>query len=450
MPINLSSSNLNHQNTTKHLNCSIQDNMELLELALKHSIDWSVKSKQNNTAEHLKEADSTYTKLHSDSHVRAFVSQFKIELNHLMGLKIRHLLEHLSESSLEESSTDQESFDSDEDVPFTTAQYRNNKNMLQSNKVPRIEIGGKYCGQYSINENTDDIESYSKAVADQVSLQKEKGRDREKHAKRGAKFITRQPVDEDFDCGYGSLNRGSFKSCPDLIQQLFDLRSRLIDLVQELDESVERRLSGDQLESYRRRRDALMCKIDSLIDCYDNQSDESSPVLIGLTDSESNEDNCEPVRHPQTDHKSYNLTNKSQQVVSRNQNKSSNMPNGNEYEEQVHIIVYNNSSSDSTSFRSSKFEQDAQFSSGLDRVELLPRQSEQSDEFIPLKCRPIDFGAMMRSYETSIGATSEIKPETQQATSDQILIKSTTTKHVPSSSSTSSSSHVSSSSSSFL
>lgn len=472
MSINLSSSNLsNHQNKdhSKHLNCSIQDNMELLELALKQSIEWSVKNKQNNIARHLKEAATStiHTKPQEDSHVRAFVSQFKIELNHLIGLKMGSFFEHLNnERTPEESSTtDQESFNSDEDIPFITVQYRNNRNLVKLERVPRIEIDGEYCGLYNINENVDDVddvESYSRAVEEQVSIQRENYRNREARvvSKKASKFSTCQQVEEDFDGGYGSLNRGSFKASPDLIQQLHDLRSRLIDLVQELDESVEERLSLDQLESYRRRRDALMSKIDSLIDCYDNDQDmESSPVLIGLTDSESNEDNNFGTITNKQSQIDYNLRSKQpRQIVSKKRNKRKGLMNtsinDHEYEEQVHIIDYNRSStSNSTSFGSkTETEQEIQTGSDLNRVDdlFLSEQANQSDDFIPTKFRPIDFGAMMRNYESNRETRSiEAEPKNpQQVSSDRSLTKPDTSKNTPSSSTTSNSSHISSNSNS--
>lgn len=450
---------MHYQNDNKRINYSIQDNMELLELALKHSINWSMENRQNiicnpERDRNLSETESIIADINDESHIRAFMTQFKIELNHLMGLKLQQFVKKLNENCLDDSFTDQESFGSVEDIPFTTVQCRN---VSHSNKVPRVGIDSEHCDLYNINENTDvdDVESYSRAVAEQVLIQRKSHRNRERYrARRGTtKLDTCPAVEEDLDGGYGSLSRGSFKSSPDLAQQLHDLRSRLIDLVHEIDESVEKRLSNEQLESYIRRRDALMTKIDSLIDCYTQDDNESSPVLIGLTDSESNEDNLDLTRQLHDSLSSQYLRNKSRRRVSEKRNRDeSNYSSRNDYEEQVHIIDYDYNrlpGCNTDPEVKSEYETRSGTCTNGTNLLLIEHSNQNQDDFIPTKCRPIDFGAMMRNYECNKETETLIKLETQQVPHDQST-ETVASRHVPSTSSTSTSSHISSSSSSFL
>lgn len=445
---------MHYQNDNKRLNYSIQDNIELLELALKHSINWSIENRQNiicnpERDRNLSEAESIAADINDDTHIKAFVTQFKIELNHLMGLKLQQFVKELNENYLDDSFTDQESFDSVEDVEVQC------RNVSRSNKGPRVGIDGKHCDLYNINENTDvdDVESYSRAVAEQVLIQRKSRRNRDRYrARRGTKFDTCQAVEEDFDGGYGSLSRGSFKSSPDLVQQLHDLRSRLIDLVHELDESIENRLPNDQLESYRRRRDALMSKIDSLIDCYAQDDNESSPVLIGLTDSESNEENLDLNRQFYDSLSSQHLRDKSRRALEKRNRDERNYLSRNEYEEQVHIIDYDynrRSSCDTNSEAKSEHETRSGIPNQSNSSNLLLSEHSNHDEFIPSKYRPIDFGAMMRNYEGNKETATLTKSKAQQVPPKQSP-ETAASQHVPSTSSTSTSSHISSSSSSFL
>lgn len=400
--------------------------MELLELALKHSIDWSMKARQSLNigprSRYLDEVD-----IADESHVRAFVTHFKIELNKLMGLKRQH---SPRQSNPEKGSlTEQDSFNSDEDesLPFVTVQCANG-NLLTSStstRMPRIETNGKYCGLYNINEQTIDDENYFQVEVEQIDKQRKHSKGKGRSTRRHAKF---ENSEDDF--GYGSLSRESFKSHPDLIQQLHELRSRLIDLAQEIDESVERRLNEEELESYRRRRDALMSKIDSLIECYDLQFYESSPVLIGLTDSESNEDNPEPSQQLYQNLAGYSSRVGNTFSIKENKSKPCSCPH--EYEEQVHVIDYNYTR------RLSDFADPSsvlQVQTDIELRKLRREELNSSDDFIPFRDEP------MMSKQESSKEEGQIGSESSKTT---IAIESVT-QHVPSSSSTSNSS-----SSSFL
>lgn len=394
--------------------------MELLEAALKHSIHWSMRNRRhqikvvnNMPNECLDGVEKINSKIRDESHIRAFITHFKIELNHLMGLKwIRR--QRGIHSGDEESFSDRDSLDDTEDDSTqidSSFESRPNEAFL-----PTIKINGKYCGVYNISGQTDDDD-----VSD-TQLRRSYSRDNN-CATEG----------HDDDDGYRSLSRNSASTL--IIQQLNEIKLGLVDLLHEIDQSVEPRLNDEDREAYKRRRDALMLKLDQLIDSQRGSSVQSdSKAGLGPTTSSSisnnkdNKMNGNGKRHL----KAFGKT------LSKN-NSESNL-NSDDYEEQEQVINYD-------------FKRRASDSSGMaaklerkDSRSLLigsARSTNKVDVCMNPRKQAIDFGAMMREYEN--------KQKQAKDTTEVINISSTNriVQHVPSSSSTSTystSSHTSSSS----
>jgi len=414
--------------------------MDLLEVALKHSIDWSLQNRlmidqtdgpgSSSVQDELARVNS---KIRDESHVRAFVSHFKIQLNNLMGSKLdgakKGPLESLEVDEF--SSSDHEDFYTDNDDSSPAAgQYTLDSSPRNghTDQLPVIRINGKRCSLYDIGKQDDDYAEYvNQTIVEEL-----------KRESRGHKRCAETDLtNEDTDDGYRSLSRGSFRS--NLVQQLNEIKSRLLDLVHEIDLSVRSRLAEEEVEAYKRRWDALISRLDALVDSCAQRSHNSSSTDPETVVSESIDQET-----------GYLLVNSSRrqsecrQPISKN-NSESNLHLG-RYEEQVQVIDYD-------------FRRRSSDNSGLKRVcadkslvsavsfAKLGADADLVGTF-PLGKQLIDFGAMMRDYE--IGKDKREKAAPRRAGSKaKVQPSSKNGQHVQSSSSTSShsaSSHASSSS----
>lgn len=384
--------------------------MELLEAALKHSIGWSMRMRRkiNQQLQVRPAAPASETvelanlKIRDESHVRAFVTHFKIQLNHLMGAKCQ------GESTDQEGSLSE--LDSSVCFEDSGEQLRGSpKSAEQAPGKPRIRINGKYSGVYDLNGQSDEDDD------DQV----------DQHA---GQFKTCKPskqTNEEVDDGYRSLSRNG-SSRTSLMQQLNDIKSRIVDLVCELDSNpVVGQLNEDDLNAYRRRRDALVAKLDALIESQRPMT----PANQALHSSSSSSASSMSTSSSSSSSASASRASKGRrQSVIKNHNYESNIYS-NGYEEQVQVIDYNNKRhrsnpltilEDQTKQQVTRATEPLIVNSSMTRVNV----SKSPLSLAPNK-QPIDFGAMMRNYD-------EKQEHRQQSTT-----KKDNTNHTPSSSSTS-------------
>lgn len=273
--------------------------MELLETALKHSFAWSLDKQRAATSKPQSDKitkaimsdvadciEFVNMKSQNESQVRAFVTRFKIELNQLMGLKC-------SEPSVRKNADDSMSNERE----FASPKGRANRRTQASRKFvePTIKLSGKYSGVYNLSgqqsDDDDDGEVDDDDDEDYDSITTEEAYSRHMQLVYGVpkdSLVNARDQTDQVDDGYRSLSRDSVTSKKDsrpdttgrvveLLKQLNDIKSRVIDLVQELDQTVGPKLSEEDLEAYRRRCDALVSKLDALI--------ESQKPVVSSSDS---------------------------------------------------------------------------------------------------------------------------------------------------------------------
>lgn len=418
--------------------------MELLESALKNSIDWSMDSRRARHKASSSAVQLMNTRLRDESHIRAFISHFKIELNKLIGLKSCNLNSQSRDNIVggagddddeneddedddeEDSLSERDSIDTEDNeeaiLPVVRVQFGRMMSRSTRPNIPGIKFNGKDCGLYNINEQTDDdeeLERYSKKL-----LQR-----RVVGGERSAQVL------DDIDDGYRSLSRGSFRS--NLLQQLNDIKSRLIDLVDEINQIVQSRLDRQELEAYERRRDALIAKLDSLIDSSVQRVPASgTPPSIVPLDCAAIEATEIAGQQSLSPASSYS-NNRSANMSSGSSSDTNPLSDG--YEEQVHVINYNykhrqrSSNYVNRSTIKCPIGQPLVSNSSATRVNVAT-----TSNIYPIdRGQPIDFGAMMRDYEANSGNMNKIRGEAK-------TVNDVNMQHVAS---TSSSSHTSSSSS---
>lgn len=428
----------------------------MLEVALKRSIDWSMRNRRPSVTplpgEGFETIAAMNSKLSDESHMRAFISHFKIELNSLMGSKwLEREQAGIAKYEVVSASDENDSIDTDAGIESTGA---NQLHLLSRSsamiRVPRIKIDGKHSGQYDLNEPSDAEEDVGQPdrcpIIDKCSNGKRvsrssRRRDAAKHvnghrakSQDPSEDFARANYEDDTDAGYGSLGRDGFRS--NLVQQLNDIKSRLIDMVHEIDESVRSLLTEDELEAFKKRRDALIAKLDDLIDISTQKVAESPRIVVSV--------DADDLSDPSSSTASNSLQYSTPLCPPLIKNKSELNLHSNGYEEQVHVIDYNmrRRASDNSALKSSYlYNQPLVRNSSMTRINV----SAGFD-----RSKPIDFGAMMRDYENE----RDMKPNGHSINegdtnrkAQQII--SNNTQHIPSSSSTSTysaSSHTSSSS----
>lgn len=221
--------------------------MDLLEDALKHSIEWSLDHQQNSS-----QRSTNATDIDVEQHSRAFLTRFKIELNHLMGVKWM-----LNNTSVLDETTTTE----DDDVTGNDEQHQMIA-VFPKRGNPAIKLNGKYSGVYEIGQDDEetDTESNRYEVIRMPLGADSHADDGYRSLSRGSSFGTNLTL--------GTNTKGTIKASVNLIQQLNDIKSRIIDLVHEIDQCAGPKLVEDDLDAYRRRRDTLLQKLESLIELH--------------------------------------------------------------------------------------------------------------------------------------------------------------------------------------
>lgn len=422
---------------------NIRDNLDLLELALERSIEWSLGNRslqeptgsdaspnESDAADHIDPSSSSCRGLDSleqsrdsESHARAFVTRFKIELNQLMS--DARSLSSSAEQQFSFSENDDRDEDDDEDEEDSF-----------SDSMALTE--GVYKIQEDTQLTTDDEQQ--RPVAPAAS--------RDRQMLLGIIGETRNAPPPTHDDGYRSLSRDSTTTTATittngqharvkslsrgvkddaskgsgagqtvtgterqnmnlLIQQLNDIKSRVIDLVHELDQIVERPqlvLDEDELEAYRRRRDALVLRVDQLIGGQQVPLNKlvleaaSPPALSGSLSQG-------PANKPTRGGDPAKAVTK---TMSSNINQSTTGMRRRDYEEQVHVIDYdfNRRARDLSEIRRNSTQSERQL--GTIRPLLQPLVIEKgpgsgtkvTDLVVPPKSTTmIELNAMMTDYE---------------------------------------------------
>lgn len=323
-------------------------------------------------------------KLREESHIRAFISHFKIELNKLMELRWA-----------QSSSGGLDTPSDDEPMSFVVCRVGS------SNDQPTVTISGPHSGLYETGQQSNN-DSFSSDLT---------------------------PEDDDDD-GYRTMSREGLH--PIVLQHLSEIKSRLIDLVHEIDQVVGPKIDASELESYRRRWNALATMLDDLIDnCSKNYKSETKARIrsarseIRKQSPQMAEDLSLSSRDPK------NLTNNNHKTIVARYNSDSNIHSSDGYEEQVEVIDYGcrrRASDSRASERSTK-----------------PQTTSNGFTGPSLRDQPIDFGAMMREYE----AGQTVSRDQDSSLTDEQSGKKNSNHHNSSYSSTScysASTHTSSSS----
>lgn len=440
------------------LNFTIQDNITLLEAALKHSISWSMRSRRS-ADDAKREAMSgagqsgveiMHCKLADESHVRSFISRFLIELNRLMDLQWNQgrsctLADSSANAPIDESPNDPDSLDTEEDSlsSYFEDWLRCRQKLKQ---VPSIKISGKYCGVYNIGAQTDeDDELYENFRQNSNARHTHKARHIGDNLSGESHHAVMASNDDDVDDGYRSLSRSSVKTS--LVQQLSELKHNLRDLLSEFVEELKPQLSISRLDAFVKQRDRVINIIDKLID--DNlqiaKSDKTTQLEIRQLD-QSHSGDCDSSFSSTLSSISMSKENRTSLVatgvtLAKSENNLSALSG---YEEQEQVIDYSCRRASADCHKPRKGAKDVTGSIAVD-VNLYGTRG-----------MPIDYGAMMRDYESRESlavpkATTQVSViGSQSEVSRQVITKlPPTAKHISSSSSTSeqsSTSHTSSSS----
>lgn len=337
--------------------------MELLELALKQSIDWSVGSGNGGKRKGAPAGEDkrrlSYdslelmkNKLRDESHARAFISHFKIELNNLMGLKWSILNESLTSSAAasqddanvedaderDDDEDDDDDMDADDTTPSESSADRDDVADNSSRQQRRVMMkmrrkSSVQCtsGLYDISEQQTDADDDD--FSQTVELVPSSSSSRPLSSLKSAASSAATTGEEETDCGYGSLSRGenTVTNGVQIAQELNEIKTRLIDLVEEIDSQVSAHLGLDEIDYYRRRRDALVCKLDALIE----------QLASGKCGAAVSSIEAARIRSQLTDAIGADVLPKhiQQSVSTMRKNKSEkHFPAASEYEEQVHVI----------------------------------------------------------------------------------------------------------------
>lgn len=432
------------------LNFTIQDNIGLLEAALKHSIEWSMQSRRPENGKRKGKSEPSESgveimncRLADESHVRSFISRFLIELNRLMGMQWSQKQRVVSGESnvcdpVDESLSDRDSLDTEEDSSnnYFEGLFRYRQKLKQ---VPSIKINGKYCGVYNIGGQTDDDDELYE------NLRHCKLNDR--YIDRCAYQLTTRTGDDDIDDGYRSLSRSSARIS--MLQQLRELKSNLIDLLREFEDKLKSQLSRNRLDAYNHQRDYLISMIDKLID--DNiqivKPETVTRVEVGQVDQSSNHDYSSSFSSTVSSLCTSKESKAGLVVAGVTSAKSeNNISTMSGYEEQEHVIDYSKRRASADSDR--------------DKTNQKTGSVAVDVNLYGTRGMPIDFGAMMRDYERKESAAAtqstsatqmSINGSQSEVTRQVITQLPPTVKHISSSSSTSEqSSSSNTSSSSFL
>ena len=436
--------------------------MELLEAALKHSLEWSMGGTRLLEARSGELGNSEnqriQAELEQESQVRAFVSRFKIELNHLMGVKWMRESAELGGGQLDESTTTTTTTTT---TTSATDEEEHGASVGLYGRPARIRLSGKYSGVYQIGNDEDDgpeVES-----DDEVDTELSAAMARCSLASMERSLQQQQQRPGCIDDGYRSLSRGSgslqrqdsriggatVRARASLLQQLNDIKSRVVDLVHEIDQytlaaGAPTSLGQDELEAYRRRKDALLHKLDLLI-----ERQQAGGALQTSPNGGHLQEDC------------------GQEAgwSSRLEGGASNRDSDDGYEEQIQVIDYDFSRRANELSRSKQLRtQDKELGPNCASVAPNSQASTRLSVFCAQigaqnpspslgvqKAAPqlkIDFGAMMRDYEErrASAGPSQLKvagtQHTQTKTHHQASSSSASSYSNKSSSSTSSSSFI--------
>lgn len=324
---------------------------------MRRSVDWSIKNRgvtsitqdiaqPRSALESVRIIDA---QVEEESHIRAFISHFKIELNKLMDLRWNQRRSH----GMSESSSDC----CNEPISFIVCRDDVEENFTRK-RPPIVTLNGRHCGLYHIGDQNSDDDSNGN---------------------------TPTPPDADDD-GYRSLSRESYRSS--MVQQLVEIKSRLMDLIHEIDQVIKFKVQGDEIDSYRRRWNALISILDSLIDsCSISQSTEVKTRSTQASNSkwQPQVTAVRPNDLSISSQQTLSLTVQSSPFLSRNRS-DSDLHSSDGYEEQVRVIDYGyqRRSSDSKALESNRLAGDEPYL--ISNI---------------VRGQPIDFGAMMRNYEAS-------------------------------------------------
>lgn len=412
--------------------------MDLLEAALRQSILWSVQrlaAKQNERDE----PNAAYVEQNHETRTRAMITQFKIELNKLIGLKWLNGQqtslgasedEDDSDADDDDDNDDEEEEDEDEEhvlPPTPYGRHRHCRRLAAGSRSPKptIRFKGKYSGVYNISGQTDEDDEDDESW--KPSSQKEQRR------KKATKQVCRLKEPDSSqetnaeDCpdeGYRSLSRGSASTKASLVQQLNDIKSRIVDLVQEINQNLSKLLNQEDLEACRRRCDALVAKIDLLIggqeECQASLATTSIATTISSSSANSSTSNLSSTSSaassPQTlssdsmQRKLSKLSRKTCVITSTLDAERSNSV----YEEQVQTIDYgphNDKKDKRTRKPNGKLPEQTNHALVNDSQKTRVDLSTSSVCFNPRE-EPIDFGAMMRNFE------SKYQTEAQKLSTD--------------------------------
>jgi len=230
--------------------------MDALEAALKHCLEWSLGSRQKGRNE-----PSEY-----DEHFRAFLTHFKIKLNELIGSKSfvdkpensQTLSDYTTNVTMDETVNSLTTTIEDDELDGASS-----RGYKAIERGPAIKMRGKYSGVYQIGREEELEESDEQDDTYNSELRAEMA----KCSLGGAQV--------ELDDGYRSLSRASanlplrcrtLRAKAGLLQQLNDIKSRVVDLVDEIDQCIDQRIAKDEILAYQRRRDALLKKLDHLIE----------------------------------------------------------------------------------------------------------------------------------------------------------------------------------------
>lgn len=353
----------------------------MLEEAVRNSVIWSMRSKSGRNSTNHEDSDINETRERDESQIRAFLTRFKIELNSLMDSNLSY-----SNNNSSKLEMDTLCLSKSETGCFSDP----------SNSVPVIMINGRHSGLYEIHRERSDGMLRGRLNC---------------HKPRRSKSIGAVVINEtstrlngdssDNDDGYRSLSRGSFRS--NLMQKLSDIKTRLLDLIDEIDQSIETQLTTDQADAYRRRKVALVAKLDSLIEsCLDTLHGSASNLIENLLEDDlvsEMADNSEQ----RTNNTSYDTSSQDSSTnplgpIVRNSSEVNLYSDG--YEDQIQVIDYNfkRRSSDNSALSRGRNQSKSLAKSTTANVKVAPKSIDISN-LLPSARKPIDFGAMMRDYE---------------------------------------------------
>lgn len=346
---------------------------------------------------------------------------------------------------VDDSASERDSIDTEtEDAigpQLLCVQYASSSGVRGGRSNSVIRIDGEDCGVYNISDES--LEPRSEGDCNSSA--------------------TRPEIEtDDVDDGYRSLSRDSFRC--GLMQQLADIRLRLIDLIDEIEHGVESRgLKQEEMQSYKRRRDALIKKIDFLISKLVKRPVGHHHCGDSIDNSSSSAADDQPASSYDKLHANTRADSETKVTCSGNKSDTSDG-----YEEQVHVINYNFSSQvgdihhDSTSTEdvSVSSQRPLVDSSEMTRINVV---ATRHNAYYPTTLdKSRSFGNMEECKSNSQVERLKIiktKHETRQKkpydndSQTRSLEKKTIMQHNPTSSSTSNysaSSYASSSSSSFL